>query len=173
MENRTCSSSHMDLWKHTLSGSVLSGNAMQPCAAPRWPWSSPHLSALGYGVISPQQPSLLLSPLRGCVSILQPDLLSLSASLCCMLMLPAACSDISSTFGCILAPPVLVPLCPPLSLSALANLLASFCVSSSQIQVCQVMISTSINPFKMSQALQSQTSLCLGSLGNDCVWQQS
>lgn len=148
--------------KAHFSGTALRDNVMQSCAAPRWPCSCPHLSAPGSGVISPLQPSLLLSPLCGCVSIPQSTLLSLSASLCCMLMLLAAYSNTSPTFGCISAPPVLVPLCPQLNLNALANLLASFCTSSSQIQVCQIMIATSINPFKMSQAFLSQTSLCCG-----------
>lgn len=75
------------LWVHTLGSQVIM--LCSHLLLSGWPWSCPHLSAPGLGIISPLQPSLLLSLHCGCVSILHSALLCLSASFSCLLMLPA------------------------------------------------------------------------------------
>lgn len=81
---------------HSHNGTALSDNVMQSSAAPRLTLELPSSISPGPRVISPLQPSLLLSLLGGCVSIPRLALLSLSASFFCILMLPVGYPNTSS-----------------------------------------------------------------------------
>lgn len=135
------------LYTHRLS---THSNGMQLFAAPRLTLELPPSISYGlwhYLVTATIPPPI--SPLCGCVSILQSALTSFTASLWCILILPAAYPNTSPNFGCILGIPVLALLCPLLNFSAPANRFTSFCISFSQIQVCQIMIPTPLNPLNM------------------------
>lgn len=107
---------------------------------PGWPWSCPHLSALGHSVIWLMQPTLLLlSPLwlrlNPAVSLPVPYLFPLCCILCCQRPIQSPLLTLAVCFG---AP---TSNWPPWIHR----------ITSNQFKVCQIMIPISIYPFKMSQ----------------------
>lgn len=161
---------HSQTWIYESTRSLAQCRVIMLCShlpLPGWPWSCPHLSAPGLGVISLLQPFLLLlSPLGGCVSILQSALLSLSASLCCILHL--AYPNTSPHLACVLALPVLCPrfifqltTLPPLAFPLV------------KLKTAKLWSPLPLILLKCHRRLWARRLFASGSLGNNGVWQQS